>query len=140
MWENAHDKLEPGIRHPLDSVQEPNQGEICVFSLTESKKCSDNLAQYCIENDIDVELVDKIARQIFDNYDSNSGAMLVPDLTSMDPSKSLLNYSVSQYVMDNPDITEALRRGLIPSEFDHFLRCGYFEILKGRRYSSLCLF
>ena len=50
-----------------------------------------------------------------------------------------MHYSISQYVIDNPDISDAIKRGLIPSAIDHFLRFGYFEILKGMRYSALCL-
>ena len=141
-WETSLANLEPGIRHPLDSVQEPDQGDqnLCLQldqNLKETFQA--NLTEYCVENDISVDLAVKIAGQTFDNFDQNSGEMLVPDLTATDPSITLLHYSISQYVIDNPDISDALKRGLIPSEIDHFLRFGYFEILKGRRYSSLCL-
>ena len=86
-WEPSLANLEPGIRHPLDSVQEPDQGDQnpCLQldqNLKETFQA--NLTEYCVENDISVDLAVKIAGQTFDNFDQNSGEMLVPDLTATD--------------------------------------------------------
>ena len=97
------------------------------------------MTEYFVANSINLGLVNKIVELTFDNFDLSSGEMLVSDLTSCNPDKNILNYSVEQYIMDNPDISDAVKRGLVPSEIDHFLRFGYFEILKGRRFSTLCL-
>jgi len=141
-WEASLASLEPGLRHPLDSVQEINQGnENLCFKLDQDlkKAFEANLTEYFVANSINLGLVNKIVELTFDNFDLSSGEMLVSDLTSCNPDKNILNYSVEQYIMDNPDISDAVKRGLVPSEIDHFLRFGYFEILKGRRFSTLCL-
>ena len=141
-WENSLDKLEPGLRHPLDTVQEPNTAndDSLDTQLDPSLReiFQDNIKEYCLTNNISLDLVDQIVEQMFDNLDLSTGKMLVPDMTANEPNKNLLDYSIYEYSIDNPDIPEAVKRGVVPSEIDHFLRFGFFEILEGRRYSSTC--
>ena len=140
-WENSLSRLEPGLRHPLDSATETAQNfQHRSFQLNENLKevFQHNLVEFCSQYGINKDLIKKIVDQMFDNLNIESGEMLIPDLTSIEPNKNLLNYSLHQYLIDSPDISEAVHRGLVPSEIDHFLRHGYFEIFQGRRYSSLC--
>ena len=141
-WENSLEKLEPGIRHPLDSALEPSKDNHSLsFELATNlrENLLTNLTEYFKENNISMSLIDEIVDLIFKNVDLNNGTILIPDLTSKKPATTLLHYSAFQYSIENPDVSEAVRKGLVPSEMDHFLRCGYIEILNGRRYSSLCL-
>ena len=141
-WENSLEKLEPGIRHPLDSALEPSKDNHSLsFELASNlrENLLTNLTEYFKENNISMSLIDEIVDLIFKNVDLNNGTILIPDLTSKTPATTLLHYSAYQYSIENPDVSEAVRKGLTPSEIDHFLRCGYLEILNGRRYSSLCL-
>lgn len=141
-WENSLEKLEPGIRHPLDSALEPSKDNHSLsFELASNlrENLLTNLTEYFKENNISMSLFDEIVDLIFKNIDLNNGTILIPDLTSKKPATTLLHYSAYQYSIENPDVSEAVRKGLVPSEMDHFLRCGYIEILNGRRYSSLCL-
>ena len=140
-WENSLDKLEPGFRHPLDSVEEPTLNEYSlVFQLDPALRevFKNNIIEYCSNNNISLNIVDNIVDNVFNGIDQDSGKILVPDMTANEPDKNLIEYSVYDYSIDNPDIPEAVKRGVISSELDHFLRFGYFEILDGRRYSSIC--
>ena len=140
-WENALAKLEPGFRHPLDSLVKPNQGNHNIhlkFDQKLKQEFKKDLSEYCEENNINKELEAEIAETIFENIDSKNGTMLLPDLTSNNPVANLLPYSAYQYSIENPDITQAVERGRMLSELHHFLSCGFFDILKGRRYSSIC--
>ena len=140
-WENDLSKSEPGFRHPLDSLLEPGQGNNDIQlkpDKTLKQEFKEDLSEYCEENNINKELEGKIVETLFENINLKDGTMLLPDLTSNNPIKNLLPYSAYQYSIENPDITKAVERGLMPSELHHFLSCGYFEILKGRRYSSIC--
>ena len=141
-WENSLAKIEPGARHPLDSAVDPKQdnNELYVkLNKNAKEEFQLNLVNYCTANDINMNQVNKIFEQIFESLGSENETMLLPDLTSNGPNYSLLNYSIRQYLIDNPDVSRAVKRGLVPSAMDHFFRYGYFEILKGWRYSSLCL-
>lgn len=140
-WENSLTKLDPGVRHPLDSAQDNNiQNQSLSLELGQNLKenLRKNIIQYFQENNISISLIDEVVDLIFKNVDLIEGKILVPDLTSNEPTKNLLHYSAYQYSIENPDVSEAVRKGIVPSEMDHFLRCGYIEILSGRRYSSIC--
>ena len=141
-WENSLEKLEPGIRHPLDYAQEAKKDNHNLsFELGPNlrENLHDNITDYFKENNINIGLIDETIDLIFKNVDFDNGVILIPDLTSKNPATNLLQYSAYQYSIENPDVSEAVRKGIVQSEMDHFLRCGYIEILRGRRYSSLCL-
>ena len=141
-WEDSLAKIERGVRHPLDSAVDPKQdsNELYVkLNKNAKEEFQLNLANYCTANDINMNQVNKVFEQLFESLGSENAIMLLPDLTSNGPNYSLLNYSIRQYLIDNPDVSRAVKRGLVPSAMDHFFRYGYFEILKGWRYSSLCL-
>ncbi|MDC3185878.1 glycosyltransferase, partial [bacterium] len=140
-WENSLAYLESGARHPLDSTTEPNQdtNNLCVQLNKDLKEEFQlNLANYCSLNNIDKNQVGKVTKQIFESYDQENETIMLPDLTSNEPDCNLLHFSIRQYSIDNPDVSGAVKRGIFPSVIDHFLRHGYFEILKGLRYSPLC--
>ena len=69
-WENSLDKLEPGLRHPLDSVQEPStdNGDNLGTQLDPSLReiFQNNIKEYCLTNNISLDLVDQIVEQMFD--------------------------------------------------------------------------
>ena len=141
-WENSLAKIESGARHPLDSATDPKQDNDNLYvklNKNAKEEFQLNLANYCSVNNLNTNEVGKIFEQIFESLGSKNGTMMLPDLTSNDPYYSLLHYSIRQYLIDNPDVSRAVKRGLVPSAIDHFFRYGYFEILKGWRYSSLCL-
>lgn len=140
-WENSLIRLEPGLRHPLDSAEEPNKDNHSLslkLGPNLKKEFQNNISKYCTQNNINIKLISKIVDITFANLDLINGKIAIPDLTSNDPTKNLLHYSAYQYSIENPDVSEAVEKGIIPSEIDHFLRCGYSEILYGKRYSSTC--
>ena len=141
-WKLRLDRLENVHRHPLDFVRKPldiNYQRSCELGPNLRKSVRDSTAKYFAEYRMNPQLVSRILDLIFDNLDKIAGKLLIPDLTSSDPLSTLIPYSVEQYICDSPDIFDAVNRGAILSELDHFLRSGYFEIMKGRRYSSIML-
>jgi len=141
-WEQRLNQSENSSRHPLDSVRKPidiNYEESCKLGPNLKECFQDNLVNYYTEIGLKVKSLDMISDLIFDNLDQNNGSILLPDLTSKNPELNLIPYSVDQYISDSPDIFDAVRRGVVFSELDHFLRSGYFEILRGRRYSTIVL-
>ena len=139
-WENCLAMLNPGYIHPLDIVEAPNK-EVHNNSQNLDPNLrsifKDRISQYCAKNKLDSSLPEKIVELTFDNFDFTTGQLIIPDLTSSEPISNLFHYSVYEYCIDNPDIPEAAKRGVCPSEADHFFRCGFIEILEGIRYSSL---
>ncbi|ABB33970.1 rhamnan synthesis F family protein [Synechococcus sp. CC9605] len=139
-WENLLAKTNPGFVHPLDAVvsQEYNVDNLC-SELTPDLRAvfEEKISEYSKKNNIDSNLIDKIVELVFDNFQIDTGRIIIPDLTSNDPIANLFHYSVKEYSIDNPDVPEAVDRGVCVSVIDHFLRYGYIEILEGRRHSSL---
>lgn len=141
VWNHSLAKLEPGFQHPLESAQEAEINNLSMgFQLGPNLKenLKNNMTEYFKENNISLDQINDNINLIFENIDLTTGKILVPDLTANNPNLNLLHYSAYQYSVENPDVSEAVRKGIVPSEMDHFLRCGYIEILSGRRYSSLC--
>ena len=95
------------------------------------------ITEYCKKNDLDLALVEKIVELIFDNFDLETGRILLPDLTATKPLAHLFHYSVKEYSIDYHVFPKFFESGVCTSVIDHFLRYGYIEILEGRRHSSL---
>ena len=139
-WENLLATTNSGFVHPLDAVASPesNVDSLCQPFAPDLRGVFENkISEYCRKNDLDSNLVDKIVELVFDNFELDTGKIILPDLTSNDPTVNLFHYSVKEYSTDNPDVPEAVERGVCVSVVDHFLRYGYIEILEGRRHSSL---
>ena len=139
-WENLLATKNSGFVHPLDAVASPesNVDSLCQPFAPDLRGVFENkISEYCRKNDLDSNLVDKIVELVFDNFELDTGKIILPDLTSNDPTVNLFHYSVKEYSTDNPDVPEAVERGVCVSVIDHFLRYGYIEILEGRRHSSL---
>ena len=139
-WENLLATTNSGFVHPLDAVASPesNVDSLCQPFAPDLRGVFENkISEYCRKNDLDSNLVDKIVELVFDNFELDTGKIILPDLTSNDPTVNLFHYSVKEYSTDNPDVAEAVERGVCVSVIDHFLRYGYIEILEGRRHSSL---
>ncbi len=139
-WENLLATTNSGFVHPLDAVASPesNVDSLCQPFAPDLRGVFENkISEYCRKNDLDSNLVDKIVELVFDNFELDTGKIILPDLTSNDPTVNLFHYSVKEYSTDNPDVPEAVERGVCVSVIDHFLRYGYIEILEGRRHSSL---
>ena len=140
-WENSLSKLEPGFRHPLDYAQDSNTNNNKLslkLGPNLRKEFRNHIYKYCTENNIGIDIINRVVDITFANLDLIDGKIVVPDLTANNPTKNLLHYSAYQYSIENPDVSEAVKKGIIPSEIDHFLRCGYIEILYGKRYCSTC--
>ena len=130
----------PSLLHPLDAVSSPNQDIYKpILQLDPNLRgiFTDNLLEYCKKITLDLSLIDQIVELVFDNFDLATGKIILPDLTSNKPTINLFHYTINEYSIDNPDVPEAVERGVCPSVADHFLRYGYIEILEGRRHSSL---
>ena len=141
-WELRLDQLENVHKHPLDLARKPvdiNYKQSCQLGPNLKECFRVNAENYMTENRINKKSLDKIVDLVFNSLDQSSGTVLVPDLTSNNPFKNIISYSVDQYISDSPDIFDAVKRGAILSEMDHFLRSGYIEIMKGRRYSTITL-
>ena len=139
-WANRLATSCPGIFHPLDAVSIPNQDSYKpILQLDPNLRVifANNLLEYCKKNALDLSLIDQIVELVFDNFDLATGKIILPDLTSNQPTINLFHYSINEYSIDNPDVPEAVERGVCSSVADHFLRYGYIEILEGRRHSSL---
>ena len=140
-WNNILLKLDQGVPHPLDSIDdskvENNTDEFKLgpglreaFYSCINEYCGQYIARSSIEEIVDLT---------FNNLNLRNGQILVPDLTCNKPSLNLINYSAHQYRLDCPDVFNAVQRGVIISEIDHFLRSGFLEIVKGRRHTSMLL-
>ena len=139
-WENILATKNPGFVHPLDSVASPKtyDGSSCQELDDDLREAFKNIvAEYCLKNHLEADLTEKIVELVFENFEPSTGKIILPDLTSDDPTVNLFHYSVTEYSIDNPDVPEAVERGVCPSVINHFLRYGYIEILEGRRYTSL---
>ena len=139
-WENLLATSNSGFSHPLDAVATPNTVTYAPSQQLDPElrvSLKNKITEYCKKNDLDSALVEKIVELIFDNFDLETGRILLPDLTATKPLAHLFHYSVKEYSIDNPDVPKAVERGVCTSVIDHFLRYGYIEILEGRRHSSL---
>ena len=141
-WKLRLDQLDSVQRHPLELAQKPvdiNYKQSCQLGPKLKKEFRANIERYFTENRINNRSLDKIVDLVFNSLDQLSGSVLVPDLTSNNPCENIIRYTVDQYISESPDIFDGVNRGNILSEMDHFLRCGYIEIMKGTRYSSISL-
>ena len=82
------------------------------------------------ENKIEINSIDEVVDLVFNNLDPQIGKILIPDLTSYEPFSNLISYSVDQYASDCPEVVQAVNDGVTPSAIDHFIRHGFFEIIK----------
>ena len=141
-WEQRLDKVEDAHRHPLEFAHEAsrlNSSQSFQFGPNLRHSFYVKLKDYFIEKEISRNSIDQIVELVFDSLNRETGKFLIPDLTAFQPDSNLISYSVDQYLDDCPDVVDAVKRGLTSSAIDHFFRSGYFEIMQGQRYTSICL-
>ena len=141
-WEQRLDQVEDAHRHPLEFAHEAsrlNSSQSFQFGPNLRHSFCVKLKDYFIEKEISRNSIDQIVELVFDSLNRETGKFLVPDLTAFQPDSNLIAYSVEQYLDDCPDVVDAVKRGLTSSAIDHFFRSGYFEIMQGQRYTSICL-
>lgn len=141
-WRERLDKLENTHRHPLDSLTELTTSNInlsCQIGANLREIFQSNIEGYFKENGIKSNSIGEFVEFVFNSLDQISGKIFILDITSYQPSLNLISYSVEQYLHESPDIITAIERGDAISGMDHFLRSGFFEIVKGQRSSSIYL-
>ena len=123
-WENILATSNPGFVHPLDAVDSPNNNidSPCQQLEPDLRVVFKNkIMEYCNKNKIDIELPDKIVELVFDNFEPESGKIILPDLTSNEPT---INFFTT--LLRNIQLIIQMSLKPLNVEFvlviDHFLR------------------
>ena len=142
LWKKRLYQLENTYRHPLDfspDFVKDNTGISCNMRPNIRQIFRSKVEDFFEKNKIKDNATSQIVDFVFRNLDLEIGTILIPDLTSREPLSTIISYSVDQYISDCPDVTRAVDDRIAFSVIDHFLSCGFFEIINGQRLTSICL-
>lgn len=140
LWKHRLNQLEKIDRHPLDFSSETIKASInisCQIGPDLRQVFGSKIKHYYNKDNKIVNISCQITEFVFSNLDLQVGKILIPDITSRNPLDNLIAYTVNKYISDCPDVIKAVNDGFALSAVDHFLRLGFFEILDGKRSSSI---